>query len=881
MTRLPRLAGWLLRLSSVPREALGDVQGDLQQLFETRRRERGAIHAHWRLYHDVVSLWRERRPAVRTSMRPPFALLRDAAADVRYAVRLFARQPGILLLTIVGLSLGLGIATAAFSVMNAAALRGEGLVDSDRIPGVLKITAQSKSTTWEYDEFVRLREGATKMQVEAVLPGTAVTRREPTETATPSINVGFVSGGFFAATGGRATYGRVLEPGDELNADQPAVVVSFAYWTSTLNQDPAVIGRTIQVGRTAATIVGVADRGFSAPNNRLLWVPLTAYGAVYDATPVKRTPEMGVEVFGRLSPGVSLAEAEAQLSGVAAALPASAKGGDSTLRTRLDTGAGLGRASAAETLAAAALVFAVIGLVLLLACANVATVLVSTAITRDREMGVRAALGASRGRIVRQLITESLTLGAVAAGIGLLLAYWALPVIGTMIEAPAGTDFEPDLTVYVFLGIVTLITGVGAGLAPAWHGRGADLVTPLKGDSSRQNRVAPRRMRSMLVMTQAAVSVLLIVLATLFVRATFRAAAIDVGFQGEGLYAVTPGLGDPYAGDGASIKTFWERALPEVQAVPGVLSVSLAELTPFDGLHKTSVGGNGTVQVVTQFNRTDATYFQTAGLRILAGRTFTRDEVATKASVAVISQSVARVFWPGQSPLGQPLPAGIPIPAIPARTDRPVVIGVVADAIMAALHERNTFAIYEPLDPANQHFGQLLIRVAPGSTGVIDHASQRLRSIDAQADVTIASVAARVQQEAGRPGLLAILSGVVGIIAIVLCVIGLYGLTASVVRQREREMGVRVALGAERRDLLQLLMWDSLRPVVIGLLVGAGAALVASRVAVSAMLFGVSPQDPVAFGGAAVILLAAATLAVLVPTRRAAGVDAAVVLRRS
>ena len=157
---------------------------------------------------------------------------------------------------------------------------------------------------------------------------------------------------------------------------------------------------------------------------------------------------------------------------------------------------------------------------LLLACANVATVLISTAITREREMGVRAALGASRGRLVRQLVTESLALGAIAAAIGLVFAYWALPMIGTMIEAPAGTDLAPDLNVYLFLGIVTLVTGVGAGLAPAWHGRGADLLTPLKGEGARPNRVAPRRLRSMLVMTQAAVSVLLIVMATLFVRAT-------------------------------------------------------------------------------------------------------------------------------------------------------------------------------------------------------------------------------------------------------------------------------------------------------------------------------------------------------------------------
>lgn len=218
---------------------------------------------------------------------------------------------------------------------------------------------------------------------------------------------------------------------------------------------------------------------------------------------------------------------------------------------------------------------------------------------------------------------------------------------------------------------------------------------------------------------------------------------------------------------------------------------------------------------------------------------------------------------------------------IPLASTRPVIIGVVADAITARLHERNAFAIYEPLDPASERFAELMIRVAPGTTGVIDQASQRLRAIDPQTDVRITSIAARLQQEAGRPRMLAALTGIVGIIATSLCVIGLYGLTASVVGQRAREMGVRVAMGAEPRDLLRLLMRDSLRPVVLGLAVGAGAALLASRVVVAAMFFGVSPQDPIAFAGAAVILLAAAILAVLVPTRRAAAVDAAFVLRRS
>lgn len=882
--RLPLLARWLVRLSPVPRETRAEVQADLLELFVARRLELGTVHAHRRLYRDVVSLWLLRQPLLRPpTPRSALTLLRDVPGDLRYAVRLFGRQPAILLLTIVGLSLGVGIATAAFSIMNAAVLRGEGVVDPDRAPGILRTTDRSVATAWHYNEFLHLREGATRMQVEAVLADGAAVRTATAQADAPVTNLTFVSGGFFRATGGRAIAGRPIEAADERLAGPPPVVVSFVFWTSRLNRDPQAVGRTIWIGRTAAIIVGVAERGFTVPGNSLLWMPVTAYDTVYSTRPVTGAPKVMVQVFGRLLPGVAPDDAEAQLSGVAVTLPGVATTGESAVRVRLDPHVGLGRVSSSNAIAIALFVFVVIGLVLLLTCANVATVLISTAITREREMGVRAALGASRWRIVRQLVTESVALGTLAAAIGLVFAYWAIPMIGAMIEAPEGADLAPDLNVYVFLGIVTLVSGVGAGLAPAWHSRGADLLTPLKGEGARENRVAPRRLRSLLVMTQAAASVLLIVLATLFVRATFRAATTDVGFDANGLYAVSAGLGGAFNGEDG-VKRFWARAMPELQTVPGIAAATLTELTPFGDAFKAAITRDAAAHVVL-LHRTRAEYFDTLGLRILDGRIYTAGEIAAKAPVALVSRSLARAYWHGQSPLGQLLPQEIPLPpsvtkAPGGATPRPVIIGVVADAITARLHESSTFAVYEPLDPASEVFARLLVRVAPGTTGAIQQMTQRLRAIDPQADLRITSVAAGLRQEASRPRMLATLTGFVGIVATVLCVIGLYGVTASVVGQRTREMGVRIAMGAQSRDLLRLLMWDSLRPVALGLALGIGAALLASRVVATVTFFGVSPQDPIALAGAAAILLAAATLAVVSPTRRAAATDAALVLRR-
>ena len=721
------------------------------------------------------------------------------------------------------------------------------------------------------------------MRVEAVLTESAPVSVTPGAADVPAAAVAFVSDHFFASTGARMAAGRPLDAADETRDGPMPVVVSHVFWTTRLNQEAAAIGRAIRVGRADAVVVGVAARGFSAPGARMLWMPMTAYGAVFSAGG-RRTPDAGIQVFGRLLPGATLAEAEAQLSGVAAALPTGARmNADSPPRTRLDPHAGLGRLPASDTLAISGFVFAVIGLVLVLACANVATVLVSTAMTRDREMGVRAALGASRSRIVRQLVTESLLRRDRGR------SWTAARALGSAgdrgddrgarrhgprsrsdrLRVPRRRDAADERR-----------RGPRARLARARH---------QSADATQGRQLAPGSRRTSTAAIAAGRHPVGGVGAADRPRELVRAgnvpaATIDVGFDPSGLYTASAGLGDAFdAGRGAAIREFWRRALPDVQAVAGVSAVSLAEVTPFDGVTRTAITGDSPARVV-YFNRTQPGYFEALGVHLVAGRVYSADEVAARSPVALVSESVARAYWPGGSALGQLLPAAIPVTTLAdlgLTGTRPVIIGVVSDAITARLEERSAFAVYEPLDAPSERFAKLVIRVAPGAAGAISQVNQRLRAVDPQAAVTIASVADRLRGETGRPRMVATLSGVVGVIAIVLCVVGLYGLTASVVAQRAREMAVRVALGAETGELLRLLMWDSLRPVVAGLVVGGALALFASRAIGSTLLFGVSPQDPTAFASATAALLAAATLAVIVPTRRGAAIDAWHILRQS
>lgn len=803
----------------------------------------------------------------------PAALLRDALADLTHARRLFARRPLAALLCVAGLALGLSVATAALSILSAAVLRGEGLVDPDRAPGLIRTAHQSVSTAWPYDEFLKLRDAATRMRLEAVLTDTAPVQTSlPAGAATNGLptRVAFVSGGFFASTGGRIVRGRALQRADERHDGPAPVVISFAFWTSALQSDPHVLSRTIHVGRTEATIVGVVQEGFGVPHGRAIWLPVTTYGAVYHPTPDGGVP--AVEVFGRLLHGASLADAEAQLNGVAAAMSLESTG---PIRARLQTDIGLGRTSSVDTVMTTVALLAVIAIVLLLSWANVSSFLVATAVIRGQEIALRLTLGAGRGRIVRQLTIEGLALAGVGVTGGLAIASLVTPSIGAAIGAPAGAALSPDAFVYACLAILTVGVGLGAGLAPAWHVRGADLMGPSRGPGANAGRVARGRVRPTLVAMQAAASMLLLVLAALCMRAALNAAVIDVGFDATGLYAISPGVLAPTGAPSERTSARLARAMSALEGVPGVIGVTLAEFAPFGDETRTAITHNGRSGAVVYFNRTGGGYFDLVGLRLLAGRAFDRGELAAGAPVAVISHSLARSFWGERSPLGELLPKEIPV-----STTRPVVVGVVSDAVSVNLHEQNTFAVYEPLSPTGHAPGTLLVRVDVRVLGAVQQVSQHLRTIDPEGEMRLEEVADRLDREASRPRRLAMLIGIIGACALALGAVGLYGLTASLVGQRMPEMAIRIAMGAERGDLWRMVVWQSLWPVAIGLGVGTTTALAVSRVA-GAVFFGVSSSDPVAFCGAAALLTTAALAAVTPPIWRATAVDPATILRRS
>jgi len=480
-------------------------------------------------------------------------------------------------------------------------------------------------------------------------------------------------------------------------------------------------------------------------------------------------------------------------------------------------------------------------------------------------------LGSTTGRLVRQMVSESLLLGLMAGGLGLLFAIWFVPILGAIIEMPPEFNAAPDGRVLLFAVAVAIVCGLGAVISPARYGARGDVLSALKSQHGWSGRAAvPSRLRTSFVAFQAAVSMLLLVVAALLARTAILMTRADIGFDADRMLAVS--LSAPRAGfDEAA---YAQTALLAVRDLPSVERASLSQYQPFGSSVEHDRFTHGGRSYTLYVNRTDADYFATTGLRILRGRSFTAEEVAREAPVALISDSVARSFFQGVDPIGQS------VSSLPGEGDRPApatIIGVVADAIVARLRSQSNGTIYRPIRQKRPNPPSVIIRTA--NPGVAARAVEdALRRIDPRVRPTTSVVRDHLAEYLGQKRMLAWLAGPTAVLALVLAALGVYGVTAFVVSQRTQEVSVRMAMGASSADVLRLLIKEGLRPVIAGLAVGLAGALVVSRM-FARELPGISPHDPLAIGVATTTLLAGALVAVLVPARRVAKTDPASVLR--
>jgi predicted permease len=915
--RMGRLLVRLCRLGTL-RE---DVESDLLALFELRCAQRGRAFANRRYVADALSLWSWHPADSIPAPQHRYGGVRAMKQDIIFAARLFRRQPGLFGLTVIGLGVAIGISTAVFSIVRAVAFGGYGVSAPEAVFRVAlpdgpfsRPTGAIYQGNWAFSDYLRLRDVVTSAAVVASVPTAADFRATADPVEPLSARVLAVSGTYFPVLGFRTTLGRSLTAADDMPG-MPRVVVSQGFWKNQLGGDPAIVGRTLWLDDRPFAVIGVADRSHSSPPYAIapdLWTTLATHAemsagqsqseraeararlaalksrdnldaaerdrlkAIEADLQSARPSNPAVDVLGRVAPGVTRAQAEAEVRSIAAAL-ANERPGATPRRPPVQF------QSLDEVTNAAAIRFATIlmitaGVVMLLACANVTNLLLASAAGRRREIGTRLAIGASRGRIVRQLLTESLMLGVIGGALGLWFAIEILPSFAAMIRIPPAVDVSPDLSVYAFVGLVTLAVGVIAGLAPARYGRRGDVLSALKADQQASPAPLPRGwLRSLLVGGQATASIVFLVLATLLTRALVQTGAFDLGYDASRL--VTVSVRTVGSWGGARQTAYWSAALERVRQLPGVAGASLALVSPFAGtMAPQRMHGR-----LFSRNETSPEFFSTLGVRMIRGRSYTADEVRSQAPVAVISARLAQDFWGTADPIGSTLervwgPDDADSARLPGLLRKPRgtrVVGVAADVI-TQLNDHDTPTIYLPL--ADSSAARMVISANNDPHAVARTVRDALEALDPSVRARASFPLDGLERDRERPKVLATLAVMVGATALGLAIVGLFGVTAFSVEQRRYEVSVRRALGASNAQLMRMLFGESLRPVAVGLTCGLVLSVLGGR-AIQSLLYGVSSRDPLAIVAAIAILLGTAGAAVFFPARRATRVDPAQLLK--
>jgi predicted permease len=807
--------------------------------------------------------------------------------DIRYALRTFARSPSFAVTAIGTLALGISVNTIAFSLLNSLVLRPMPVRDAARVVRVYPVDASGRrGNLFSYPDYEDLRQAVPLFDtLAAYVPADLTAGRSSLDRAVapPRPALGYVvSAAYFDLTGVRPALGRVLQPDDD-RAGSRAAVLGYSFWQSRFAADPAAIGAAIALNGESFTIVGVAAPEFhgTEPLVADVWLPVSALPiAVPDARALFDRSDAGFLVAGRLSPGISRAQAVDALGTVARRLAATHSGPSRPARVEVTPGTFFTPDDSGIKPVIAG-IMAVVGLVLVIACANVANLILARAASRQREIAVRLAIGAARSRIVRQLTVESLMLSVTAGGVALLLATWALRVLYTLgvslVPFPftVALSLDPDIRVFAYTLGLAVAGGVALGLVPALQASSPHIVRGLHDQGAIAGaRIRGSRLRNGLVVMQIAGSLVLLLAAGLLVRGLQSARALDLGFTARGVvYAEYDLRSAGYTR--ARAEAFNAALVARAAALPGATSVALTSHVPLHGgVRRVTVRllDAPTIAPVTTIASTvSRAYFETLGIDIVAGRNFGPD-AAGSTSAIVISEGLARRFWPGQSALGK-------VVAADGWSGPRTVIGLARDASNGAIWRDKEMSIYLPVAPDTDARDLTIVArlsgdVASGARTMEAFAAaldQNLRFDAAPLDVLLRLWLLPSRVAAGAAGVLAAL-------AILLAGIGLYGVLSFSVSHRRREIGVRMALGADARSVVKLVLRDSARLVATGLVTGGAVALVAAPL-LGRLLFDVSAFDPVTLIVVPILLTAVAGAASYVPARRAARLEPLAVLR--
>jgi len=799
--------------------------------------------------------------------------------DVRYSLRMIAKAPGFAAIAILTLALGIGANTAIFSVVRAVLLKSLPYPEPDRLVSIREVQSHTGDMSVSWMNFLDWR------QQNQSFERLAVTRADHSILTgvgeATQLRAGRVSAAFFPLLGAKPILGRPFSEQEDTSSAAPVTVLSYAFWRTQFGADPAIVGKSVVLDGEAYNIVGVLPAAFKFFQQKVdIYTPIGLRSKLQSY--LNRGNHQGLTGLGRLRPGVSITSAGAEMDAITKRLEQQypeTNSGEGAIITPLYES----RVSAIRP--ALLLLLGAVACVLLIACVNMANLLLARAAARQREFAIRASIGAGRCRIVRQLLTESVLLSLLGGILGLLIAVWAIAPLLRIApqDIPRLADTEVDRGVFLFTLAVTFLTGVLFGLAPAFQASRADMNTSLRESGrSATSGHHRQRLRAVLLISEVSLAVVLVIGSGLLIRSLLKALAVNPGFRADHVLALDVNLPLPKYKEKPAWLSFMNQAIERIRDLPGVESASAVYCPPLVGGCWDSVFIFDDRPVPPQaelpsavFNIVEPRYFQTLQTPLLAGRSFTQADTMSSAPVILINETMARRWWPNEDPTGKRIKQGFPNDNAPFRE----IVGIVGDLHQDGTDQPELPEVFEPAAQNPFSSMTILVRTKPDPVSMTSALVDAIHGLDSDQPVSsIKPMTDYLSESLGRRKFSTLLLGLFGGLALLLAAVGIYGVMAYTVSQRTNELGIRMALGAQRRDLFALVVKFGVRLALAGIAIGLLASFVLTRL-LQSLLFGVSNVDLLTFVAVALLLCFVAVAACYIPARRAMRVDPMVVLR--
>ncbi len=803
--------------------------------------------------------------------------IETAWRDIRFGVRTLVHSPIFTAVTVLSLALGIGANTAIFSVVNGLLLRPLSYPESERLVDVWHTPPQQSFPGLDRfsvspANYLDWKAQSSVFEQTAVYGYTGLSLSTSNDPL-PLIGAN-VTSDFFSVLRTNAMQGRTFNPDEEQPGRDQVVVISHALWQRAFGANPNIVGQTLTLNSRNFTVVGIMPAGFEFPREAELWLPLA-----WDDKERQIRSIHDYLVIARLKPNVSVQQAQAEMSTISSRLeqqyPEENKGWGAVVIPLRDDLVG-------DIRTALLVLFCAVSFVLLIACANVANLMLARGANRQREIAVRIALGAGRARLVRQLLTESVLLSVTGGLLGLLLAVWGSKMLVRLGSLPNAGDIGIDTWALGFTLLVSFVAGIIIGIMPALQFTRTSVSETLKQGSGRTGGSSMKQhTRKALVISEVALSLVLLIGAGLMIRSFWNLQHVDPGFDTSNALTMSVVLTPTRYSEPHQQLAFLDRAMEQIRAVPGVVSVGATTTIPLSGGGSTqpfSIEGRptGTIaeQPMAQTRYISTDYFRAIGIPLRQGRVFSDQDRDKSVPVVIISEAMARRFWPGENPIGKRL-----TPSFHSEQGAREIVGVVGDVKARGLDSDSSTMMYLPYKQSARPFMSFVVRTASNPEGLIQPVSKAIYSIDKEQALTDVQTMDQVlmQSLSGRRFNMTLLLTFAGV-ALLLAAVGVYGVMNYTVTLRRRELGIRMALGAEKMDVLRLVLGQGLTLTLIGVGAGLISAYALTRLMAS-LLYGVTATDYLTFGSVSIMLILVGVVASYVPARRATKVNPTIALR--